>query len=90
MAGLQARRVTMKDTISRWGSCAPDGSLAFSWRLVMAPRLRPGLRRGARGRASAHMNHGRRFWALVRTLTTQMDPAVSWLHAEGQRLMRIG
>jgi predicted metal-dependent hydrolase len=36
------------------------------------------------------MNHGPRFWALVRALAAEMDPAVSWLHAEGQRLMRIG
>ncbi|HUD61429.1 MAG TPA: YgjP-like metallopeptidase domain-containing protein, partial [Acetobacteraceae bacterium] len=35
--GLTARRIAVKDTRSRWGSCASDGSLAFSWRLVMTP-----------------------------------------------------
>ncbi len=90
MAGLQARRVTMKDTISRWGSCAPDGSLAFSWRLVMAPGFVQDYVVAHEVAHLRHMNHGRRFWALVRTLTTQMDPAVAWLHAEGQRLIRIG
>ena len=30
-AEVVPRRITMKDTSSRWGSCAPDGSLAFSW-----------------------------------------------------------
>ena len=37
IAGLRAKRVTVKDTSSRWGSCAADGSLAFSWRLILAP-----------------------------------------------------
>src|SRR4029077_230598 len=35
MLGVAVRRIAVKDTRSRWGSCASDGSLAFSWRLVM-------------------------------------------------------
>ena len=46
-AEVMPRRVVVKDTRSRWGSCAANRTLAFSWRLVMAPRLRAGLRRGA-------------------------------------------
>ena len=38
LADVVPRRVTVKDTHSRWGSCAASRSLAFSWRLVMAPR----------------------------------------------------
>lgn len=89
-AGLRAQRVTVKDTTSRWGSCATDGSLAFSWRLVMAP---PFVQDYVAAHEVAHlryMNHGPRFWALVRTLTATMDEAVAWLRAEGQGLMRIG
>jgi predicted metal-dependent hydrolase len=36
-AHLHPDRVTVKDTRSRWGSCAANRNLAFSWRLVMAP-----------------------------------------------------
>ncbi|HLY87944.1 MAG TPA: YgjP-like metallopeptidase domain-containing protein, partial [Acetobacteraceae bacterium] len=36
---VTARRITVKDTRTRWGSCASDGSLAFSWRLVMTPEF---------------------------------------------------
>jgi predicted metal-dependent hydrolase len=28
MAGVRARRIVVKDTRSRWGSCAPDGTIA--------------------------------------------------------------
>jgi predicted metal-dependent hydrolase len=31
------KRVTVRDTRSRWGSCGPDGGMSFSWRLVFAP-----------------------------------------------------
>jgi len=36
---LQAtiRRITLRDTRSRWGSCSSTGDLAFCWRLVLAP-----------------------------------------------------
>ncbi|MEY8100089.1 YgjP-like metallopeptidase domain-containing protein, partial [Falsihalocynthiibacter sp. S25ZX9] len=30
-------RISLRDTRSRWGSCAHDGKLMYSWRLVMAP-----------------------------------------------------
>ena len=35
--GVQAKRVTIRDTTSRWGSCSSARFLSFSWRLVMAP-----------------------------------------------------
>ncbi len=35
--GLLPRSLTLKDTVSRWGSCTADRRLSFSWRIVMAP-----------------------------------------------------
>ena len=67
LACLKAGRITVKDTISRWGSCAPDGSLAFSWRLVMAPSFVQDYVAAHEVAHLRHMNHGPRFWALVRT-----------------------
>src|SRR6185295_9292098 len=36
--GKQVKRVILRDTKSRWGSCTTDGVLSFSWRLILAPR----------------------------------------------------
>lgn len=47
IAGLRPLRVTIKDTRSRWGSCAPDGALSFDLAAGDGPCLRAGLRRGA-------------------------------------------
>src|SRR5690606_36723977 len=37
-AGVSCRRVSVRDTTSRWGSCSREGNLSFCWRLVFAPR----------------------------------------------------
>ena len=87
---LEPRRITVKDTRSRWGSCAASRNLAFSWRLVMAP---PHVQDYVAAHEVAHlrhMNHGPRFWALVRDLTPHTDAAVAWLRTHGPRLLRIG
>ena len=87
---VQPRRITVKDTRTRWGSCAPDGSLAFSWRLVLAPELVQDYVAAHEIAHMRHMNHGTRFWALVDRLTPHAAAAIPWLRNEGSRLLRIG
>lgn len=89
-AGVQPRRITLKDTRSRWGSCAANRNLAFSWRLVMAPRHVQEYVAAHEVAHLRHMNHGRSFWALVAELTPHTDAAVEWLRRNGPRLLRIG
>jgi predicted metal-dependent hydrolase len=89
-AGLKPRRITVKDTLTRWGSCAPDGSLAFSWRLVMTPVFVQDYVAAHEVAHLRHMNHGKRFWGLVDTLTPHTETAIPWLRREGARLLRIG
>lgn len=84
------RRLVVKDTQSRWGSCAPDGSLAFSWRLVMAPEFVQDYVAAHEVAHLKHMNHGKRFWALVDSLTPHTAAAIPWLRREGSRLLRVG
>ena len=86
----QPRRLVVKDTQSRWGSCAPDGSLAVSWRLVMAPEFVQDYVAAHEVTHLKHMNHGKRFWALVDQLTPHTNAAIPWLRREGARLLRIG
>jgi len=83
-------RVTVKDTVSRWGSCAPDGALSYCWRLIFAPLTVQDYVAAHEVAHLVHMNHGSRFWALVRTLTPHTDESVEWLRQEGPRLMRYG
>lgn len=89
-SGLRPSRVTVKDTRTRWGSCASSRALAFSWRLVMAPHFVQDYVVAHEVAHLQHMNHGPRFWALVDTLTPHTRAAVAWLRDEGPRLMRVG
>ena len=90
LIGTVPKRVTIKDTTSRWGSCAPDKSLALSWRLVMAPVFVQDYVVAHEVAHLRHMNHGPKFWALVDELTPHTKAAIPWLRAEGPRLLRIG
>ncbi|MBL6078317.1 M48 family metallopeptidase [Belnapia sp. T18] len=88
--GLGVRRIRLKDTRSRWGSCAPDGTLAFSWRLVMAPGW---VLDYVVAHEVAHlgaMNHSPEFWTLVERLTPHRHAAVAWLKENGPGLLRAG
>jgi predicted metal-dependent hydrolase len=90
VAGLRPLRIAVKDTRSRWGSCAANGCLSFSWRLVMAPRFVQDYVAAHEVAHLRHMNHGARFWALVRELTPHTDAAMEWLRTQGPRLLRVG
>ena len=80
----------MKDTTSRWGSCAANRKVAFSWRLVMAPRFVQDYVAAHEVAHLCHMNHGPRFWALVERLTPHTAAAMAWLQSDGPGLLRIG
>ncbi len=88
--GAVPRRLSVKDTRTRWGSCASDGSLAFSWRLVMAPAFVQDYVAAHEVAHLRHMNHGKRFWALVDRLTPHAAEAILWLRSDGSRLLRTG
>lgn len=77
--GAVPSRIVIGERRSRWGSCSGRGTLSFCYRLVMAPpevidavvihelcHLR-------------HLDHGRRFRALVARLCPEHDARMDWL-----------
>jgi len=87
---LKPKTVRIKDTHTRWGSCAPDGTLAFSWRLICAPGFVQDYVVAHETAHLRHMNHGPHFWALTETLTPHREEASEWLARNGVELLRIG
>ncbi|MGD9783601.1 MAG: M48 family metallopeptidase [Hyphomicrobiaceae bacterium] len=88
--GLTAKRIVVRDQSSRWGSCSTTGTLSFSWRLILAPPLVLDYVAAHEVAHLAEMNHGRRFWALVRRTMPQMETAKAWLQRCGMDLHRYG
>lgn len=87
--GIALTSVAVGDPRSRWGSCAADGRLRYSWRLIMAPDE---VRRATVAHEVAHrvhMHHGPEFHALVDVLNgAPVDAARRWLKAHGRELHR--
>lgn len=84
--GRKVERVTLRDTRSRWGSCARDGALMYSWRLVMAPATVLDYVAAHEVAHMVEMNHSSRFWAVVERLYPGWQTQRKWLHDEGQGL----
>jgi len=88
--GRPLARVGVRDTRSRWGSCSAKGSISFSWRLVLAPE--PVLDYVVAHEVAhlAEMNHGPRFWRLVRTLAPDCATPRAWLKRHRSGLFSYG
>lgn len=88
--GARVTGLRLKDTSSRWGSCAPDGTLAFSWRLVMAPGWVLDYVVAHEVAHLLELNHSERFWSHVARLSPHREAAAAWLRANGPALLRVG
>ena len=76
---LPARRVTVRNQRSRWGSCSRRGTISLNWRLVQTPIF---VRDYLVLHELAHlkeMNHSRRFWNEVERLCPGFREAERWL-----------
>lgn len=81
------RRISLRDTTSRWGSCSTTGTMSFSWRLAFAP---VDVMRYVVMHELAHvkhMNHSPEFWMTVRELYGPgVERAKRWLKQNGGQL----
>ena len=63
-------QIFIRDQRQRWGSCAPDGTLRFNWRVMM---LKPALIEYVVVHELAHLthrNHSTDFWGLLSKVMT--------------------
>jgi len=84
--GTNFQRVSVKDTVSRWGSCSSRGTLSFNWRLILAP---PVIAEYVCAHEVSHlleMNHSDKFWSLVERLCPSYKIHRLWLKRHGSSL----
>ena len=86
--GVAPKRITVRDTASRWGSCSTTRALSFSWRLILAPPFVLDYVVAHEVAHLRHMNHGSRFWSLVRELVGDVEKPQAWLSKNGPLLHR--
>lgn len=88
-SGKKFRRISVRDTKSRWGSCSSTGTLSFCWRLILAP---PEVLDYVVAHEVAHlheMNHSAAFWRVVDELVPHAKKSRKWLRDHGPALMVI-
>ncbi len=86
---LWPRRIALRDTTTRWGSCSTTGTISFSWRLAFAPT--DVMRYVVMHELAhcVHMDHSPEFWATVRDLYGfGVERAKRWLTQHGAELHR--
>ncbi|MGE3371296.1 MAG: M48 family metallopeptidase [Rhizobiaceae bacterium] len=87
--GKRAKAIRYRDTTSRWGSCSANGTLSFSWRIMMAPRPVIDYLVAHEVAHLKEMNHGPKFWKLCRQLCPETDELKDWLKRNGARMQAI-
>lgn len=88
--GRKAKAIRFKDTASRWGSCTSDGTLSFSWRIMMAPKPVINYLVAHEVAHLKEMNHGPKFWKLCGELCPDTERCKAWLKKNGNALQAIG
>lgn len=84
--GFSPKQVKVNSAKTRWGSCSTNGTINFTWRLVMAPidvidyvvihelvhlRIK---------------NHSQKFWQAVAQLCPEYKSHKKWLRDHGEKL----
>jgi predicted metal-dependent hydrolase len=84
--GLTVTRVSVRNQLTRWGSCGPDGHVCLNWRLVLMPEW-------VRDYVLVHelmhlrrLDHSPKYWALVAAACPEYQTARRWLREHGHSL----
>ncbi|MBH69569.1 MAG: hypothetical protein CMM58_14530 [Rhodospirillaceae bacterium] len=83
-------RLSIRDPVSRWGSCSSHGTLSFSWRLILAPEIVMDYVCAHEVAHLVEMNHSPEFWKQVSYLIDDWSFPRQWLKRHGNRLHRYG
>jgi predicted metal-dependent hydrolase len=84
---LSKPHITLKDTRSRWGSCAPRQlRIMLSWRLLFAPLHVAHSVIVHEMAHCVHANHSHAFWQLVAAYDPDYERSNAWLKTHGKTL----
>ena len=88
LAEVSVGRITIRNQVSRWGSCSAKGNLNFNCLLMLCPEE-------VRDYVVVHelchrkqMNHSPAFWAEVERILPGYKEQYRWLKENGSRLIR--
>ena len=80
-------RLTIRDQLTRWGSCSKSGALSFNWRLILAP---PAILAYVVVHELCHRirhDHSPEFWEAVAAARPTYKEERDWLAEHGPELL---
>jgi predicted metal-dependent hydrolase len=81
--GARVRKVAVRDTKSRWGSCSIDGSICLNFRLLFMPQEILDYVIVHELSHTRYRGHGPRFWDLVARIIPDHKEKRKWLRMKG-------
>lgn len=87
LVGVGYGRISVKNQVSKWGSCSSAGNLNFNCLLMLAPREVLDYVVVHELCHRRHMDHSPRFWADVERVLPEYERAERWLKQNGGALI---
>jgi hypothetical protein len=85
--GVTYTRITLRDQVSRWGSCSSKGALSFNWRLVLAPHDVLDYVVVHEVCHLVELNHGPGFWKVLERRRPNYRESKQWLDEHGWEIL---
>jgi predicted metal-dependent hydrolase len=80
------KKIRISSARTRWGSCSSNGTLSFTWKLIMAP---PEIIDYVVIHELVHTqikNHSKKFWGKLGEILVDYKAQVQWLKQNGKNL----
>lgn len=84
--GVTYKKISIRDTSTRWGSCSSSGTISFSYRLILAELWIIDYVVIHELAHITHHHHRQIFWDRVGVFFPDYKHARIWLHREGHTL----
>ena len=85
--GVTFTRITIRDQLTRWGSCSKTGALSFNWRLILAPPAILAYVVVHELCHRIHHDHSAEFWSTVAASRPTYEGERAWLAEHGSELL---
>lgn len=85
--GVSPRKICIRDSKTRWGSCSNLGNINYSWRIILTPLNVIEYLVVHELCHLKELNHSSRFWQLVESNLPEYKQSKQWLKQHGSILM---
>ena len=80
-------KITVRDNLTRWGSCSIDGSISLNFKLLFMPEAILDYVIVHELAHTKHRSHGKRFWNLVERIIPDHKERRKWLRENSDSVL---